>query len=410
MDQVFLQQAEFLCCNGEFLPGGPPALAKKLQQAARDGRPLKIKLGLDPTRPDLHLGHTVVLRKLQAFLELGHEIILIIGDATALIGDPTGRNETRPPLTPEEIAHNAETYLAQAGKVINVSKAKVMHNSEWLGKLDMASLLKLASHVTVAQMLVREDFANRYAENKPIALHEFFYPLMQGYDSVAIEADIELGGSDQRFNNLLGREIQQAYGNNNPQSVLLMPLIEGTDGKIKMSKTYPDHCINLTDSPSDMFGKIMSIPDTLIVRYAQLLTNYPPSVIDQLTYHLDNHSVNPRDVKIELAKWLIGEYHSFEAAAEAEAAFVRQFKNNEIPDDIPEVHLVVGQSYHLPTLMADHNLAPSKAEARRLIHGGGVKLEGNKISDPEAEITASQPGSLVLQVGKRRFLRLDFAQ
>jgi tyrosyl-tRNA synthetase len=408
IEQIFVQQAEFLCRIGEFLPGGVEALAQKLQQAAHTQIPLKVKLGLDPTRPDLHLGHTVVLRKLKAFQELGHEVILIIGDATAMIGDPSGRSETRPPLTNEEVMVNAETYLEQASKVINVSKTKVVRNSEWLSPLNLEALLKLASNVTVAQMMVRDDFAKRYESGKPISIHEFFYPLMQAYDSVVIDADIELGGTDQRFNTLLGRDIQLAYGKTNPQSVLLLPLIEGTDGKIKMSKSYPDHCVNLTDLPQEMFGKIMSIPDHLILRYAELLTTIMANSLNQLKTQIETGAVNPRDIKAELAKWIIGEYYSREDAVAAEEAFVKQFKHNEVPEDIEEALLNGDQHYHLPTLIAEHKLAPSKTEARRLILGGGVKLNRQKVSDADYEFSGRAGQEMVLQVGRRRFVKLIF--
>lgn len=408
VDQIFIQQAEFLCRNGEFLPGGVEALAQKLQRAAQTQTPLKVKLGLDPTRPDLHLGHTVVLRKLKAFQELGHEVILIIGDTTAMIGDPSGRSETRPPLTNEEVLYNAETYLSQAGKVLNVEKVKVVRNSEWLAKLSVEDILKLSSKITVAQMLVRDDFAKRYESNRPIYLHEFMYPLMQAYDSVVVDADIELGGTDQRFNTLLGRDIQMAYGKTDPQSVLLMPLLEGTDGKVKMSKSYPEHCINLTDPPAVMFGKLMSISDNLIVPYTKLLTTCSPEVIQQLKRQLETHSANPRDIKAELGKWIVAEYYSREDAGAAEDAFIKQFKHNEIPEDIPEVSLSADQHFHLPTLMAEQQLAPSKSEARRLIVGGGVKLDGQKIADTDYEFAGKPQQSMVLQVGRRRFLRLNF--
>lgn len=409
VDQVFMQQAEFLCRHSEFLPGGVEALAKKLQHAAETNIPLKVKLGLDPTRPDLHLGHTVVLRKLRAFQDLGHEVILIIGDATAMIGDPSGRNETRPPLTNEEVIRNAETYLAQAGKVINVEKARVVRNSEWLSPLNLADILKLASKITVAQMLVRDDFAKRYESNRPISLHEFLYPLMQAYDSVVIDSDIELGGSDQRFNTLLGRDIQLAYGKQGePQSVLLMPLIEGTDGKVKMSKSYPEHCINLTDSPEEMFGKLMSIPDTLITPYLELLTSCSADMVEQLKFQMQTGAVNPRDVKVELAKWIISDYYSREDATTAEEAFIRQFQKHEVPQDIPEVTVESEQFLHLPSVMHQYDMVPSKSEARRLIVGGGVKLNGQKITDVDYEFSGKAGQEMVLQVGKRRFLRLKF--
>lgn len=408
VDQIFIQQAEFLCRYGEFLPGGVDTLAQKLQQAAHRQTPLKVKLGLDPTRPDLHLGHTVVLRKLRAFQELGHEAILIIGDATALIGDPSGRNETRPPLTNEEILRNAETYLSQAGKVINTAKARVVRNSEWLMKLNLEDLLKLASKITVAQMLVRDDFSKRFGNNQPISLHEFLYPLMQAYDSVVIDADIELGGTDQRFNTLLGRDIQASYGKTDPQCVLLMPIIEGTDGKMKMSKSNPEHCINLTDPPQEMFGKLMSIPDRLIIPYMELLTNCNPDIIRQVKVQLESGIVNPRNVKAEMAKWIVGEYYSRDDALAAEEAFVKQFRNREIPTDIPMLTLTADLHYHLPTLMAEHQLASSKSEARRLIQGGGVKLDEHRIIDIDHEFSGKPQQEIVLQVGRRRFLKLVF--
>jgi len=408
IDQIFMQQAQFLARFGEFLPGGVEALAKKLHHATESGKPLNIKLGLDPTRPDLHLGHSVVLRKLKAFQDFGHQVILIIGDATALIGDPSGRNDTRPPLTPEEIQVNAQTYLEQAAKVINVDQAKIVHNSEWLQKLNFADLLRLASNITVAQMLVREDFAKRYESNRPISLHELLYPLMQAYDSVVIEADIELGGTDQRFNTLLGRDFQLAYGNTNPQSVLLMPIIEGTDGKVKMSKSYPDHCINLTDTSQDMYGKLMSIPDHLICRYLELLTTCSPEVIKNLEANMAKGTANPRDIKGELAKMIVTDYHGREAAEEAAEGFIRQFAQNEIPENIPIVQLKAGENYHLPTLMADHNLASSKSDARRSIQGGGVKLDSEKVTDENHSLSGSASQEMILQVGRRRFLKLAF--
>jgi tyrosyl-tRNA synthetase len=404
---VFLNQAETLCQGGELLPGGPQVLAKRLQQAVETDTPLRVKLGLDPTRPDLHLGHTVVLRKLRAFQDLGHQAVLIIGDATALIGDPSGRSATRPPLTQEEIAVNAATYLAQAGKVIDVPKAEIVHNSEWLAPLNMADLLRLTAKVTVAQMLVRDDFATRYQAQKPIYLHELLYPLMQAYDSVMVNADIELGGTDQRFNNLMGRELQTAYESGNPQMVLLMPLLEGTDGKIKMSKSYPEHCINLTDAPEDMLGKLMSIPDELIGRYQQLLTPATEAQIAQLEAAMfDTHTMNPRDAKMNLAKWLVALYNGQAAADAAEAAFVNRFKLNQLPEEMPEVLIAPDTAHPLVGLMVEHQLAPSRGEARRLIQGGGVRLDGdNKVTDVEATLTLAAGEARVLQVGKRKFIR-----
>lgn len=409
IDQIFLEQAQSLSRGGEVLPGGVTELAKKLQQAAETSTPLRVKLGLDPTRPDLHLGHTVVLRKLRAFQDLGHQAVLIIGDATAMIGDPSGRSATRPPLTEDEVKINAQTYLDQAGKVIDVRKAQVVRNSEWLSGMTLDGFLKLAAKVTAAQILVREDFANRLKENKPISLHELFYPLMQGYDSVMVEADIELGGTDQRFNNLMGRELQQAYGRERePQMVLLMPLLEGTDGKIKMSKSYPEHCINLTDTPEDMFGKLMSIPDELLSRYELLLGLLTEEQIKEQRQQIQNGELNPRDIKVHLAKYLISQYHAPEDADRAEQAFITQFQKRDIPEDIPELTLQADVVYPVTTLMVDHDMAPSKNEARRLIQGGGVKVNGEKLENPEGQISSVSGNSIVLQVGKRKFLRLNF--
>ncbi len=415
INPIFMEQAQSLCRGGELLPGGVEELAKRLQQAADTRTPLRVKLGLDPTRPDLHLGHTVVLRKLRAFQDLGHEAILIIGDATAMIGDPSGRSVTRPPLTDEEVQANAKTYLDQASKVIDVRKAQIVRNSEWLSGMQLGDFLKLAAKVTVAQILVREDFAKRYAENKPISLHELFYPLMQGYDSVIVDADIELGGTDQRFNNLMGRELQLAYRrergeneHNPPQMVLLMPLLEGTDGKIKMSKSYPEHCINLTDTPEDMLGKLMSIPDELIPRYELLMGLLNEQQIEDQLAVMNSGKVNPRDIKMHLAKYLVTLYHSQEAAEQAEQAFVKQFQKKEIPDEMPEVSLPGGAALHLATFIAEQGLAPSRNEARRMIQGGGVRIDGEKV--PEQDATFTRPGgtSVVLQVGKRKFLRVHF--
>lgn len=406
IDTVFMNQAEYLCQNCEHLPQGAVGLAKKLQQAAKENRPLKVKLGLDPTRPDLHLGHSVVLKKLKQFQELGHQVILIIGDATALIGDPSGRNQTRPPLTEEEVKINAQTYLDQASLLLDIKKLDIKRNSEWLYKIDFVKILELCGKVTVAQLLTRDDFSKRYDAGQPISFHEFLYPLMQAYDSVAIDADIELGGTDQRFNLLLGRDLQTAYGQEGePQSALLMPLIEGTDGKNKMSKTYAEHCINLTDPPEEKFGKLMSIPDEMITRYMQLLTSASPAIVEQTQKMLDSGKSNPRDIKVDMAKWIITEFHTKDDADLAEQAFIKQFKNKEIPDNIPEKTLSP-RNYPIIDLMIENDLAPSKGEARRLIDGGGVKLDGQKIESYDAEISIQSGDSKVLQVGKRRFLKL----
>jgi len=409
ISQIFLEQAQSLCRGGELLPGGVIELAKKLQHAADSSTPLKVKLGLDPTRPDLHLGHTVVLRKLRAFQDLGHQAILIIGDATAMIGDPSGRSVTRPPLTEAEVQTNAQTYLDQAGKIIDVRKAKIIRNSEWLSGMKLEDFLKLAAKVTAAQILAREDFDTRLKENRPISLHELFYPLMQGYDSVEVDADIELGGSDQRFNNLMGRELQIAYGRTkDAQMVLLMPLLEGTDGKVKMSKSYPENCINLTDSAEDMYGKLMSISDEMISRYELLLNLLSDEQLQEQEQQIQAGLINPRDIKMHLAKFLVSQYHSPDEAERSEQAFITKFQKRDIPEDIPIVTLSANTPMVLTTFMTEQQLAPSKNEARRLIQGGGVKLDGEKVSDTEAQLSYEAGKSVVLQVGKRKFLRLNF--
>lgn len=413
INPVFIAQAESLCRGGELLPGGVDALAAKLQKSAETQTPLRVKLGLDPTRPDLHLGHTVVLKKLRAFQDLGHQAILLIGDATAMIGDPSGRSVTRPPLSEEEVQVNAETYLAQAGKVIDVNKATIARNSDWFKNMGLGDFLKMASKATVAQILVREDFSKRYSENKPISLHELFYPLMQGYDSVELDADIELGGTDQRFNNLMGRELQAAYESKRMQMVLLMPLLEGTDGKIKMSKSYPDHCVNLTDSPADMFGKLMSIPDEMIPRYELLLGLLTQEQIDEQLFHIQKGHLNPRDLKAYLAKFIVSQYYSTMDAEEAEQQFIKQFRNKEVPDDIPEIILAAGQEFPIIALIVEHQLAPSRNEARRILEGGGVKrhqADGTieKIQDVNANLKQQAGDVVVLQVGKRKFIRIAF--
>ncbi len=418
IQSIFMEQAKSLCQGGELLPGGVDFLAKKLQWAADNQTPLKVKLGLDPTRPDLHLGHTVVLRKMRAFQDLGHEAILLIGDATAMIGDPSGRSQTRPPLTEEEVQANAQTYLDQAGRVIDVRKARIVRNSEWFKDMHLGDFLKLAAKATVAQILDREDFAKRYGEQKPIYLHEMFYPLMQGYDSVALDADIELGGTDQRFNNLMGRELQTVYGQPHPQMVLLMPLLEGTDGKVKMSKSYPEHCINITDSPPEMFGKLMSVPDEMIPRYQTLLTPLTEAQVKDHERQMQDGTLNPRDVKAHLAKWIIAQYYGQVEAEAAEQHFVNLFKNKQVPEDMPEILLSADTPYSLCALMAEREMAASKSEAKRLIQGGGVRLipageregeqEGQKVADPDAQIQFPATTQYVLQVGKRKFLRLNF--
>ena len=400
--QEFIEQAKQLTRNAEVLPGGIEELAVKLQHAADTNTPLRIKLGMDPTRPDLHLGHTVVMRKLKEFQKLGHKIVLLVGGATAMIGDPSGKSETRPALTKEQVEENAKTYFAQMSKVIDISQAEVVNNADWLHKLTFTEMLQLAGKVTVAQMMTRDDFAKRYAEGKPIAIHEFFYPLMQAYDSVAIDADIELGGTDQRFNTLLGRDIQAAYGKKYPQLVMMLPLLEGTDGIVKMSKTYPEHCISLTDSAKDMFGKLMSIPDTLITRYYSLLTDVPQSELEKMDEEIASNSINPRDIKMALAHMITEEYHGKEGADKAQEDFINVVSNKGIPDDIENVKIEAEKS--ILDLLVELSFVQSKGEAKRLIQGGGVKIDGEKISDMGFVVKPQM--DVVLQAGKRKFVKL----
>ncbi len=398
--EEFIKQAEKIGRSCEILPGGVQELAQKLQYAHDNNKPLRIKLGMDPTRPDLHLGHTVVMRKLREFQKLGHKIVLIIGGATAMIGDPSGKSETRPALTKEQVDINANTYFEQISKVIDVADVEVVNNADWLHKMSFTDLIKLASQITVAQMMTRDDFAKRYSEGKPIAIHEFFYPLMQAYDSVAIDADIEFGGTDQRFNTLLGRDIQEAYGRKYPQLVMLLPLIEGTDGVVKMSKTYPEHCISLTDTANDMFGKVMSIPDTLIVKYYELLTDVENDEIKEIHDSLENNSVNPRDLKLKLAHTITEEYHGKEMADKAQEAFINVVSNKGIPDDIQEYNLL--ESKNILDLLLELSFIQSKGEGKRLIQGGGVKFDGEKISEPTFLVEKAG----IIQAGKRKFVKI----
>ena len=400
--EEFIEQAKFISRNAEILPGGIEELAVKLQHSADTNTPLRIKLGMDPTRPDLHLGHTVVMRKLKEFQKLGHKIVLLVGGATAMIGDPSGKSETRPALTKEQVEENAKTYFEQMSKVLDVSEAEVVNNADWLHKMSFTELLQLAGKVTVAQMMTRDDFAKRYAEGKPIAIHEFFYPLMQAYDSVAIDADIELGGTDQRFNTLLGRDIQVAYGKKYPQMVCLLPLLEGTDGVVKMSKTYPEHCISLTDSANDMFGKIMSIPDNMITRYYSLLTDATKETLEMYDKQIEEGSVNPREIKLRLAHTITAEYHGEDGADKAQQEFINVVSNKGIPQDIETVKIENGAN--ILDVLQQLNFIQSRGEGKRLIQGGGVKIDGEKISDMNYAVNIEE--EVVLQAGKRKYARL----
>ena len=383
-------------------------LRAKLEKSARTGKPLRVKLGADPTAPDIHLGHTVVIRKLHAFQELGHTVIFLIGDFTGLIGDPSGKSSTRPQLTRDEIATNAETYKSQIFKLLDPDKTEIRFNSEWMDKLGSDGFIRLASHVTVKQILERDDFAKRLTEERPIALHELLYPLTQAYDSVALEADVELGGTDQKFNLLVGRNLQREY-NQEPQICVVMPLLEGTDGVQKMSKSLGNY-IGINEPPQEIFGKVMSISDDLMWRYYELLTDLTVVEIQAMRLEAKLGGRNPRDIKAELAKHIITDFHSKDEAEAAEQDFVRRFRNKETPDDVEERILPSNHpnGWDLSHLLVTVGLADSKAEARRLIHQGGVYVDGERQTIINS-VTLWKPGmSALLKVGKRRFVRVRF--
>lgn len=381
--------------------------AALLEKLKRDV-PLNIKLGVDPTAPDIHLGHAVPLRKLRQFQDLGHEVTLIIGDGTALIGDPSGRNSTRPQLSKEQVDANAQTYVDQAFKVLDPDKTTLRYNSEWILDLDMEALLKLLSNFTVARILERDDFHNRYTSGQPISLHEFLYPVMQAYDSVVIKADVELGGTDQLFNLLAGRELMEKL-EMEPQVCLTLPLLEGTDGVKKMSKSYGNY-VGLTDTPEDMFGKIMSIPDEIMVKYFRLASTVPVDEIDTIETGLANDELHPNVVKRSLAKNIVESYYDGSAAIAAEAHFDRVFKSHEVPDDIPEFEgdlpLNDDGLVYLAGFLVDNQLAQTASEARRLIDGGGVKIDDEPVASKQYNIDPEQLKGSVIKVGKRKFLRI----
>ena len=367
------------------------------------GQPLRIKLGVDPTAPDLHLGHAVPLRKLRQFQDLGHTVVLILGDFTALIGDPSGRNTTRPALTREQIDSNAETYVEQAFKILDPEKTELRRNSEWLSVLGFADLLRLTSQFTVARILERDDFSNRYAERKSISLHEFLYPVAQAYDSVAIAADVELGGTDQLFNLLAGRELMGKMGVE-PQVALTLPLLEGTDGVQKMSKSYGNY-VGLTDSPADMFGKIMSIPDGLTVKYFRLCTSTPVDIIDRLEKDLVSGVEHPNVAKRRLARDIVSLYHDDDASVLAEDAFDRVFKNHQAPEDVPQIAVDLDEEVYLPGLLQELGLVASASEGRRMIDQGAVKLNGEPLRAGIYRYARTLLLDQLLQVGKRRYVR-----
>ena len=374
-----------------------------MQRKLATGRPLRIKLGVDPTAPDLHLGHAVPLRKLRQFQDLGHTVVLIIGDFTALIGDPSGRNSTRPPLSKEQIDANAQTYVDQAFKILDADKTELRRNSDWLAPLGFAELLRLTSQFTVARILERDDFSKRYGSQQSIALHEFIYPVAQAYDSVAVEADVELGGTDQLFNLLAGRELMEKQGME-PQVALTLPLLEGTDGVQKMSKSYGNY-IGLTDPAEEMFGKVMSIPDELMPKYFRLCTALTVEQADEIDASLAAGAEHPNLVKRRLARDIVALYHSVADAHLAEEAFDRVFKEHKLPDDIPQVAVQMSEEVYLPGLMQELGLVSSAGEGRRMIDQGGVKIEGEPVEPRIYTCPRTRVEGAVIQVGKRRFAR-----
>lgn len=377
-------------------------LEAKLRRSAETGEPLRVKLGLDPSAPDIHLGHTVVLRKLRQFQDLGHQVICLIGDFTGRIGDPSGKSETRRQLSEEEVQANAQTYARQVFKILDPERTTIDFNSRWLASMRFADVVELASRVTVARMLERDDFAKRYREGRPIHVHEFFYPLMQGYDSVALRADVELGGTDQTFNLVMARDIQREYGQE-PEVAVVTPIIEGLDGVQKMSKSLGNY-IGIDEPPDEMYGKTMSIPDTLIVRYFELLTAVPMAEVRAMEAAMRSGSLNPRDAKMRLGRELVAMYHDAAAARRAEENFIRRFRLGELPEDIREVRLGSSEREWLPRLLQRCGLVASTSEGRRKIEEGAVRVNGARVVDPTAEI-APEDG-MILQVGKRRVARI----
>ncbi|MDH5678835.1 MAG: tyrosine--tRNA ligase [Nitrospinota bacterium] len=379
-------------------------LARKLEKSLASGKPLRIKAGFDPTAPDLHLGHMVLISKLRQFQQLGHQVLFLIGDFTGMIGDPTGKNETRPPLTREQVEDNAKTYAEQVFKILDPEKTEVMFNSGWLEKMTPAEFIGLAARHTVARMLERDDFSKRYSEGKAISIHEFLYPLLQGYDSVEMKADVELGGADQKFNLLVGRDLQRSYGHE-PQVCLTMPLLEGTDGVRKMSKSY-DNYIGIDEPPREIFGKVMSISDDLMIRYYELLSSISNQDLEKLKEGLKSGAVHPKKAKADLGREIVARFHSQEAGVEAADEFDRVFAARKLPDEIPQRKLdwSEGDEAWLPKALQEAGLVSSSSEGRRMIVQGAVSVDGVKITDPDYKITRG--AEKLVKIGKRRFLKL----
>ena len=381
-------------------------LRRKLDRSAKTGKPLRVKAGFDPTAPDIHLGHSVLIRKMRHFQQLGHTVIFLIGDFTGMIGDPSGRSATRPALTREQIDENAETYKQQIFKLLDRELTEIRFNNEWFSKFGADDFVRLAGRATVAQLLERDDFKKRFQSQAPISLHELLYALAQGYDSVALESDIELGGTDQKFNLLMARQVQQSYGVKEPQLIMTMPLLEGLDGVQKMSKSLGNY-IGITESPREIFGKVMSITDELMWRYYELLTDLSLKEINDLKGSAERGERNPRDIKVELARRIIADFHSQQDAEEANREFDRQFREGQVPTDVPAIERDAA-SIKLVKLLATEGLAPSVSEAQRLIAQGGVRINGERISDVKFELGSQAGEDALIQVGSRRFLRVTF--
>ncbi len=379
-------------------------LLKKLKRSAEKKQPLRIKFGADPTRPDIHFGHTVVFNKLKVFQDLGHHIQFLIGDFTAMIGDPSGKNATRPMLTREEIEENAKSYAVQVFKILDPEKTEIVYNSSWINQLTPADFIKLTAQYTVARMIERDDFTKRYKAGVPISIHEFLYPLTQGYDSVALKSDVELGGTDQKFNLLVGRDLQAAYGQES-QVVLTMPLLEGLDGVNKMSKSL-DNYISIVDSPREMFGKSMRLSDDLMYRYYELLTEITPKDLIQLREDVKSGKKHPRDVKVNLAKYFVTRYHSAAAAQNAEDEFNRIFVDKGLPDEVPELKMAAEKNLGLSALMVKAGLVTSNGEGSRLIQGGGVSLNGEKIADAKLKLDLEAGREYLIKAGKKKFIKV----
>lgn len=378
-------------------------LIKKIEKSIKENKPLVVKLGLDPTAPDIHLGHTVPLRKLRLFQEFGHQVVIVIGGFTARIGDPTGKSVTRPPLTKEEVLKNAETYKTQIFKVLDPEKTIVRDNSEWLESMNFADVLRLASSYTVARMMERDDFSKRFKEGRPIGVHEFMYPLMQGHDSVALHADVEFGGTDQTFNLLMGRHLQELEGQE-PQVVITMPLLEGLDGIQKMSKSLGNY-IGIDEEPKEMYGKAMSIPDELMMRYFMLVTDMSIEEQEDMAKRLESGELHPRDAKMKLARTIVRLYHGEEAALEAEVEFKRVFQQRALPTDIPEYAMdAPTEPIFVPQFCTDAGLTASNGEARRSIKAGAFKVNGEKYTEENLKLE----DGMIVQVGKRKFVKIKF--